>query len=1574
MLTINGGNVTVQNDSGAGIGGGTGGDSNSENGGNGGNGGVVTINSGIVIAESNHGAGFGGGNGGKTHNNSIGSNRKIDGVAGSSCDLIFADGMLVYTPKDGTEPVLASERKGGCQKNSVKITKCTDHSEFFYIDNGDGTHCLSCKWCATKTTENHTYTDGICYCGAYIPPTVSSVTATASSPWDGTVSIDFTLSGYMPGRNSTWDQYILSVTATDNKTNKTYTAVASALSGDTDAAEGAHSIVWDLKAQGIEFTSSSAAFTVEYLYLPDYCVIDLSGSPEADTYPVTYLCAEPEGGWAGEYKTNKYVMRLIEPGTFEKGRDLISLSVNGMKTSVQESSRRFEFTAEIPDASVGETLIWKSNAPEFTPISTTVDGTTCTVIYEKASAIGNLQSGEFYEMYAETPDGIRSNPVHFGILGKDPIIYFKTPQDNIVVKVNEPLDFQVFFYPGEGESGTPSINTRGTGCSRSFMSGVKIEENESVSWSEPGHKLVTVYFEKNGNRAYDSLYITVIDADVPQEIAVTQPFYSAVFETTQKQWNLVTGSDPSYYKGDTRPVEQVSWNTIREDSFLGVLQEKTGLAALDLPTSEQWEYACRAGSTMEYSYFEDKNLIRHYENRNDGRGGYDAHTVVGSYEPNAWGLFDTRGNVWEWCLEQKVCGGGWSNSIGYYYYSYTLNVNGPMITCVPSSQREFTPSKHSAEVGFRLVQSMSDENRLVCSGTSNSISVGKKPAAITVDPDQGKVYGEADPMLTATVTGTEDGDRLNYTLSRVEGKNVGTYDIKVNLGENPKYEITVTEDKFTITRKPASITVDPNQSKIYGEKDPDIFSATVEGTVGTDKLNYSLSRTGGENVGEYPITITLGENPNYAVTATNGSFAIQEKTLSITANSAAFTYNGTAQSDPGYTVDGLVGNDAVEAVVSGSITFPREGRVKNQVTSYSFTAGLASNYTITTVDGELTMSKAAAEITLTAASGSWVYDGKDHANSSVTLRGTLFSGDELTAEAEGSVKDVRDTAAGNNTVKASYTVKHGVEDVTENYVVTCIAGKLEITPKPASVTVDDNQGKTYGEDDPVLTATVEGAVEGETLNYELTRADGEDAGDYAISVLEKDNPNYDVTTMPGTFTIRPLSGVTVTITGRNNTSVYDDEEHTVDGYDAEASSALYDTEKSIAFSGTAEASRTEVGTTFMGLTADQFRNVNGNFSDVTFNVTDGYQEIAETDKTGLNQIIDDAETYRDRIADDYPEIAERLDEAIGEAKGIAQDPNVTAEEVKAAADALDEALEAAKDLASDKDEFGSFKEQTIPEVLALREPEDSGESVAMILRAVSEIRSLPYDEEMTLDENIERILDIVSDLERDLAAQRRREFYYLRSIAEALRRKRELDEEKRKAALKEAEEAARLPFTDVPADLEPIIRYVYENGIMNGVGGDRFDPQGSLTRGMIVTILWRMEGEPAVPYSGAFTDVPAGTWYTDGVEWAASRGIVLGYGDGTYGPDKPVTREQVAVILYRYAQFKGVDTSVGEDTNILSYDDAFDISSWAFPAMQWACGTDVLDSGNTAAIRPGEPASRAEIARAIRVFLADAAK
>ncbi len=179
-----------------------------------------------------------------------------------------------------------------------------------------------------------------------------------------------------------------------------------------------------------------------------------------------------------------------------------------------------------------------------------------------------------------------------------------------------------------------------------------------------------------------------------------------------------------------------------------------------------------------------------------------------------------------------------------------------------------------------------------------------------------------------------------------------------------------------------------------------------------------------------------------------------------------------------------------------------------------------------------------------------------------------------------------------------------------------------------------------------------------------------------------------------------------------------------------------------------------------------------------------------------------------------------------------------------------------------------------------------------------------------------------------------------------------------------------LPFVDVSLT-DPFygdVKYVYENDIMNGVSSSEFAPTEYLTRAMVVTILYRVEKEPAVEYKGVFTDVEAGTWYSEAVEWAAANAIVNGYGDGKFGPTDPVTREQLAAILFRYANFKGYDVSVGEDTNILSYDDAFTWGAWAVPALRWAVGADVLGERSYGVLAPAAAAYRYEVAAAVHAF------
>jgi len=159
------------------------------------------------------------------------------------------------------------------------------------------------------------------------------------------------------------------------------------------------------------------------------------------------------------------------------------------------------------------------------------------------------------------------------------------------------------------------------------------------------------------------------------------------------------------------------------------------------------------------------------------------------------------------------------------------------------------------------------------------------------------------------------------------------------------------------------------------------------------------------------------------------------------------------------------------------------------------------------------------------------------------------------------------------------------------------------------------------------------------------------------------------------------------------------------------------------------------------------------------------------------------------------------------------------------------------------------------------------------------------------------------------------------------------------------------------------VNYCLDTGLMAGTDKG-IEPYAAATRAMAVTMIYRMEGQPPMGggKSGTFSDVPEYAWYTDAVEWAAAFGIAAGYGDGSFGPGDELSREQLAAMLYRYALYKGRDVSIGEDTNILSYDDAFDIGEYAISAIHWAVGSAIITGRTDSTINPLDGASRTELA------------
>ena len=153
------------------------------------------------------------------------------------------------------------------------------------------------------------------------------------------------------------------------------------------------------------------------------------------------------------------------------------------------------------------------------------------------------------------------------------------------------------------------------------------------------------------------------------------------------------------------------------------------------------------------------------------------------------------------------------------------------------------------------------------------------------------------------------------------------------------------------------------------------------------------------------------------------------------------------------------------------------------------------------------------------------------------------------------------------------------------------------------------------------------------------------------------------------------------------------------------------------------------------------------------------------------------------------------------------------------------------------------------------------------------------------------------------------------------------------------------------------------NGYMNGVAADTFDVEGSLTRAQLVTILYRIAGEPETSAAIPFADVADGQWYTKAIVWAAENGIVNGVNETTFAPNDPITREQIAVILYRYAHEENT-----EDGKLTSFPDAKDISGYALEAMNWAVARGLIN-GSDGKLLPQDTATRAQIAVILARYL-----
>lgn len=176
-------------------------------------------------------------------------------------------------------------------------------------------------------------------------------------------------------------------------------------------------------------------------------------------------------------------------------------------------------------------------------------------------------------------------------------------------------------------------------------------------------------------------------------------------------------------------------------------------------------------------------------------------------------------------------------------------------------------------------------------------------------------------------------------------------------------------------------------------------------------------------------------------------------------------------------------------------------------------------------------------------------------------------------------------------------------------------------------------------------------------------------------------------------------------------------------------------------------------------------------------------------------------------------------------------------------------------------------------------------------------------------------------------------------------------------------------FTDVASGswYEKAVEYVTRSNLMSGTGSNKFSPDSSMTRAMLVTVLWRAEGQPEASAAAGFTDVDADSWYSTAVSWAVENGIVNGTSDTTFSPNKNITRQEIAAIIQRYAKYKGADVSQTADIN--SYTDSSSVASWASDAMAWAVKNGVITGATNTTLAPLSNATRAQTATMLMRYM-----
>ncbi|MDO4806901.1 MAG: MBG domain-containing protein, partial [Coriobacteriales bacterium] len=416
------------------------------------------------------------------------------------------------------------------------------------------------------------------------------------------------------------------------------------------------------------------------------------------------------------------------------------------------------------------------------------------------------------------------------------------------------------------------------------------------------------------------------------------------------------------------------------------------------------------------------------------------------------------------------------------------------------------------------------QGNYIVSYVKNYLTITQKEATVKAE-NKTKAFGEADPELTAKVTGTINGETLSYTLTRdwvgtEDGEKVGSYYIRATGDEyQTNYHVTFENGVLTIDPKDVTVTAD-DITITFGDEAP---TYTAKSNVdGFDAYTVSCDYKQGDNAGTYKIKVeSTDTSGNYNVTTQNGTLTVKPMDVTVTAKDATITYGGDApQYEATASVDGFTAYEVNCAYTKGD----NIGTYDITVTSTDTTG----NYNVTVENATLTVNP--AKVTITPKDAEKVYNGAEP-----TLQATVDG--LVNNDSESVIKYKLSREQGKNV--GTYKISVEADAEQGNYVVKCETGTFTINPKQVNIVVD-NKAKEFGQPDPELTSTAYGLVAGEQITYTLEREAGEQVGEYAIEakIQDVEQGNYIISGFtPGKLTINEKAA---TITAKDEQITYGD--------------------------------------------------------------------------------------------------------------------------------------------------------------------------------------------------------------------------------------------------------------------------------------------------------------------------------------------------------------------------------------------------------------------------------------------------